>query len=707
MTDTTNLDTLRKLVGNCRERLESDLCELIEELGPTLGDEARELANASRDEAKRRDCLSLRNDIQGNWIKLTPVFRDLLARRADTTKPAEGLRPDTKSQANLHILSDDESALQVAMREIVDRISAACSEETYALERRINFLVLREVLPQSDSRFRVASVCTCLESACAKIFPEANRRIPLLTLIGGHLASELPQVFRAINEALLDADILPRLKRSYRDSAPASTGAATAEAARIINTLERLAKARTPTGGINGSPVSSARGREFLNSLHTFQNSPAPATAGGLTNVVRLARDSEAARHVPPLEAVTLDIISALFDLLFSDEHVSEGIKVLVSRLQMPVLKVAMLNQQFLADRSHPARRFLDSISGIAIRWGKFVNVDDPFYLKLSELVDRIQNTYDGDIGVFEAAIADLGDFIAERDVIEAEASQALAEAVRAREDEIRAQREGQANAQRAADEALAPLLTPAVPKPIDQFLRSYWRDVMQSRIFLSGSDGAPFAEALQIASELIWNVAPQKKAEDRQRQVAILRDLLKGLNAGLDEIGIAAEARRAFMDTLVELQLAALRADARVKRKPATKMESARPVIGPGPTLQVSHATQGGVRFQDISLPVGDDRGGENTPDRTSLRHVKQLVRGDWVDFIAIGQSQRERLTWINPSRSLLLFSNHAAECAISITPEALALRLKNQTAKLVKRDTAMFERALNGAVQSLDKHA
>jgi hypothetical protein len=56
---------------------------------------------------------------------------------------------------------------------------------------------------------------------------------------------------------------------------------------------------------------------------------------------------------------------------------------------------------------------------------------------------------------------------------------------------------------------------------------------------------------------------------------------------------------------------------------------------------------------------------------------------------------------------RTLILFSNHANECAISITPEALALRLKNQTVRLIKRDTPVFEHALHGAVRSIDTHA
>jgi hypothetical protein len=109
----------------------------------------------------------------------------------------------------------------------------------------------------------------------------------------------------------------------------------------------------------------------------------------------------------------------------------------------------------------------------------------------------------------------------------------------------------------------------------------------------------------------------------------------------------------------------------------------------------------------QDISLPGAGELDAEDTPDRADLRRVRQLVRGDWVDFITAGQSRRERLTWINHGRTLFLFSNSASECAISITPDALALRLRNQTVQIVLPDRPMFERAIHGAIQSLDGRA
>jgi hypothetical protein len=86
-------------------------------------------------------------------------------------------------------------------------------------------------------------------------------------------------------------------------------------------------------------------------------------------------------------------------------------------------------------------------------------------------------------------------------------------------------------------------------------------------------------------------------------------------------------------------------------------------------------------------------------------VRHVKNLVRGDWIEFVDDdGESRRERLTWVSPSRAYFLFSNNAANCAISITAEALAHRLQTDTARIVTRDTSIFERALDGAINALD---
>lgn len=692
--------TIGELVAGCRAQLENDLFELFEELGPLLIQVATTRGNTSRDRAESRAAASLKLALPTHWARVASSLRaNLAARAVQAPKSGYGLA----DQENLRLLSAAEESVQLAMREVLDRVTLACRDETKLLERRINYLVLRRAMQPGDRTFNVSALWSCIEAACAEVTTDTGALILLLQLIGDQMAVEMPQLYRVVNEAMIEAGILPSLKRSYRDTTPVDAHEVAEESTKVASALDRLVEARTKETGAKEMPKSGTASQELFNSLKTLQAVPQPGTPGTHTNVVRMVRDSGAARNVMPLEAVTLDIVVKLFDLIFSDPNVSDGIKALVARLQTTVLQAAMLNQRFFADRSHPARRFLDSLSVVAVRWGKVVNAEDPFYLKLSELVDKVQSTYDGDMTVFDSANAELDAFLSECEERDEQQNRALADAVLAREEQMRLEREAQARAQKMANACIAHVLVPEAPLEIEEFLRSYWRDVVQSRISQSGEEGAPTAEALRVATDLLWSVTPKHLAGDQQRQAASLPALLSEINVGFDEIGSAPTERKAFLDTLLDLQLAAMRAKKPGAVKAAAGVRSR--TRGAGPTLQVSHATDIGVRVQDISLPASEGLDGENTPDRADLRRVRQLVRGDWVDFTTARRTRRERLTWINRSRTLFLFSNSASPCAISITPEALAVRLKNGTAQIVQLDRPIFERAIHGAIRSLDQ--
>lgn len=691
---------LARLVAGCRTQLEHDLCELFEEMGPSLTQAATESGNAGRDRARNIAAAALVQALPTHWDKVSAALKANLAARAVHVARSEF---DSADQANLRLLSAAEESVQFAMREVLDRVTLACRDETKPLDRRINYLVLRRVMQPGDKTFNLAALWSCIEAACAELTTDTGALILLLQLVGEQMATEMPQLYRVVNETMIEADILPSLKRSYRDTTPVDPNEVAEESSKLASTLERLVQARTKETAAKETSKPGTISQELFNSLKTLQAAATPQAPGKHTNVVRMVRDSGAARNVMPLEAVTLDIVVKLFDLIFSDPNVGDGIKALVARLQTPVLRAAMLNQRFFADRGHPARRFLDSISIVAVRWGKVVNAEDPFYLKLSELVDKVQSTYDGDLAAFDAANAELDAFLTEREEHDEQQNRALADAVLAREEEMRLKREGEIRAQQMADACIARIVEPETPPEIEEFLRTYWRDVVQNRISQSGEEGAPTAEAMQVATDLLWSVTPKHLAEERQRQAAGVPTLLSRINTGFDEIGAAPTERKAFLDTLLDLQLAAMRA----KKAGARMGSSTSRTRGGGPTLQVSHATDLGIRVQDISLPTSEGLDRENTPDRADLRRVRQLVRGDWVDFTTARQTRRERLNWINRSRTLFLFSNSASPCAISITPEALAVRLRNGTAQIVKIDRPIFERAIHGAIRSLDQHA
>lgn len=712
----------QRMLRECRDLLEHDLGEWIDELGPTLTEELATLASTTHEDARRSEYLRLRNEVQMRWETLAEAFKDHLSKALQHVKVVENTprQVDQFGERQLELVDDKELTQRIIMREFAARVSEFCSEEMYALDRRMALLVGKDEMDTRGNRFGPKVVCEALRVGCESMLAELDSRTLLLRQLERQLQAELPALYRAINEILIEGGILPELKRTYRRAVAGKITGAAAETENILNTLQRLAQARQSTvggaapaagGGAAGQgsvlpPGAIAVSADFLKSLQTIQALP-EAMPGTLTNVVRLARESDAARQAAPLDAITMDIVATLFDLIFDDDKVPEAVKGMVSRLQIPVLKVAMIDQKFFADRSHPVRRFLDSISGIAIRWGESVNEGDPFYLKLSQLVERVQNTFDQDVAVFGTAVAELASFVTEHEAKEAETSRVVVEAMQRKEDEQKSLAERQGAASQAADAVLAPLLAEKMPRPIEQFLRGQWHAVMQKIGAGNGVDSPQFQTAGRIATELAWSVTPKKSAEERQRLASLLPKLLPALQQGLDRLGTPAEVRKPLFDALMTLHSAALHADKRTLRK-APELEESVPQETGGPvTLQVTHLVENGIRIEDVSLVEHEAPEGSSVQSNTWLRRVKHLVRGDWVEFVDNGETRRERLTWLSPRRTVYIFSNHATNAAISITPEALAHRLQNETARLVERDAPMFERALDGAIKALDKAA
>lgn len=796
----------QRLLRQCRELLECDLGEWIQEVGALIAEEVFELANTTMESARQGEYLRLRSEVQVRWQTLVDAFCAQLARDLQPMRVVDSRPPLPRSLDEMQLVDDAELTARIVMQEFVGRMSEACAEEMYALDRRMALVMGQDDFEAQGNRFAPRVLCSAIHSGVVAMLESPAERSLLMRQLERHLKTELPSLYRAINEILIDGGILPELKRHYRRNAGHAGNAdhSPTDSAAILQTLQRLAQARmhTPDAGAPGqaplhahasspqagtelpqlppswaaltaasaaapSPFMTApqladggscpqplsalalpagsflANPAFSQSLLQLQQqlaqaSPAaPGTAanalpgldaaglsGQAINLVRLARDSEAARQAPPLDAITMDIVATLFDLIFDDDRLPAAVKGMVSRLQIPVLKVALIDQRFFAERNHPVRRFLDSISGITQRWGNHVSEGDPFYRKLSELVERIQNGFDEDVGIFTSALNELSEFVNQHESAEEATTQVLAEVVQRQEQALQAQQERHAAAAQATSEALQELLPDAtdVPRPIVQFLQGHWRCVLEQLARVQGIGSAPFKTAQRIASELIWSVTPMTQPQERARLGALLPKLLPALHQGLNQIELGHEARQPFFDALIKLHSAALHADKRTLRKAPELTDAATQLAAPPqttPSLQVDEIEADGMLIESIALQAPATpasaastasathatNGGEST---NWLRRVKHLVRGDWVEFVdADGVARRERLTWLSPQRSLLLFSNHATHCAISITPDALAHRLAAGSARLVEIEAPMFERALNGAIKALDQAA
>jgi hypothetical protein len=734
-----------RILAECREQLLERLTLWLRETAATVSEELFILADGTRERLLQTRYLDLRAAIEKDWSPLVETFRRELSGATERCQNPENqhaddcdLPLDLPDFQGLELLADEDLSQHIVIREFAALLSESCAEELYTLKRRVAALLGQDESSDDANPLAPPIVCRALSDACATIVPDSETRLLLLRRLQRHLHLALPPIYQQLNAYLIERGILPELKRSYsrntagesspstplNQSAPSNSSlpvnASTAQVATgganplsgedILAALQRLAQARVgqrtdqnsgtiaaplaPPATAPGLRLDTATINHLLSdSLDELQHAPIAAPGELIINRVRQIRDSENAQGVGGLAAVTIDIVAMLFDFIFDDAHIPLAIKALISRLQIPVLKVAMQNPGFFADRQHPTRRFLGSISGVSIRWGAAVDESDPFYRKLAELVERIQTKFESDVEIFGTALAELEAFVAERQGEEDSTALTAANIVSFREH----QSEGWKRAQHAvqtfsADARLPPLIV--------AFLAEHWVGVLQASAVSDDERGTAWLAAEQAMKDLAWSVAPKKSADDRLKLITLLPTLLAFLNRGLASVNTSAAQCSAFFDELLPYHAAALKGEALpLPAAPAAAQTDAGqepPAAAAEGDLLVTRSVDHGVEVEEVMLvgasPIW------RADEREIHRQVSELKRGDWVEF---GEANRERLNWISPQRGILLFSNHRSAKAISIAPDALARQIRDGKACIV-REEAIFERALSGALES-----
>jgi len=429
---------------------------------------------------------------------------------------------------------------------------------------------------------------------------------------------------------------------------------------------------------------------QVMSSLHSLQRAaPIQATGQSLVNVLREFRASDTGQSLEYLHAVTVDIVATLFDFIFGDDSISDPLKVLVARLQIPVLKVAMLDRAFFSSRAHPARRLLEGISRAAVRCGPEAGHDDPLYACIAEIIDRLQKEFTQDTSLFDLLCVELNTFL--------DGQEAAADARAVQVAPLVTQQERRELASLAADEAIAPWLTMSLPPVVTDLLNQEWR-MLLIREHLSG-DEAAWGVAMSTMSDLVSSVQPQSDVHSRKCLAARLPTLVRRIHVCLEDLKVADERRLALIDKLFTLHAGVLRGAVPQVTNSSLHLSAADPV----PVRITSERIEcGETHLERIFLSPGAP-----PPPSVHSNHaqssVASLQRGDWLEFSNAEKGPlRFRLSWVSPQRGILLLTSPQSPQAMSVSPEALALQIERGEASILAAEP-IFDRAVRNALETL----
>ncbi|MFB1488841.1 MULTISPECIES: DUF1631 domain-containing protein [unclassified Thiocapsa] len=493
----------------------------------------------------------------------------------------------------------------------------------------------------------------------------------------GQQTQAAPQVGFERPQRLLSDDVFGQLARAIQ----------TASRGRVVR--GPVSASAPPKGGnaasTDGPVIGLAQLIDALNGLQRgytdFRQIPALRSTEidpRRGNVLQQIRATPMMMWSRPLDAMTIDIVARLFDAIFNDPELSATVRAELAKLQIPVLKVALVDKSFFSDRRHPARRLLDVVASSGI--GRNEKDEPRMVDKIRDIVDAVVDGFDSDLNVFAVQTHKLEEFLREEEEHAHSKSQRVFDQLEQRDrQEIVTSRVDRELAARIGDAGTLPVLVSA-------FFDRFWRRVLNDVFIRIGDAGVQWQEALATMDDLIWSVQPKDTAEERNRLLTALPDLLKRLRRGLETVHLE-EAWDPFFDRLIRLHMGALH------KEPPPDQASDQDALA---TSSTEVAPEASVATSDLAFddePGGGEYakaasdGAAHEDEYSAL--ARSLEVGDWVEFQSFrGTRKTLRLGWVSKYRGVYLFTNRQGDNALTLATTSLAGHLRKGTARVLSSD-------------------
>jgi len=623
----------------------------------------------------------------------------------------------------LALLDEAELERSLAVRDLAARFAGACEGELRALSQRLAFVLQRPELSDEANPAGPHAVAVAFAEACGQIEAGPGARLALLRALEAPFSRSLAGVYADLNGSLVDRGILPELRHAWRRAADGPAPKRGNAGDPLAGTPSREGATETPadvfsalaqllgSGNAPPAPAMSASGaagalapatQGFVQALTRLQQPAGAANAAPTVNVIRDLKAAPQGAALAPLDALTIDIVAMLFDFVFEDRQIPVEVKAAIGRLQIPMVKVALLDRGFFSTRAHPARRLLNRLADASIGLDPQQPRGRDTLGRIETLVARVLDEFDTDVGLFATLVGELDAYLA----AESEAEEALVQQAtglmeaREREEIARIAAEALVDARVAARDGVA--------EPVRVMLEDAWARAL-ARVGAAEGEGSPRWNAmLACVDELLWSLEPKATPEDRRRLVNGLPALLATLHEGLELAEVQPETRDAFFGCLVDCHADAVKAGLKGISAPRGRPQDVVPPPEPAaPRLERARVAAGGLAVEEIRLRA--TRGAppvRNVFTRTGI--WTNVQRFSWVEF-AQGEEKkplRARLTWISPAKGVYLFTNPHGEAAVSITPEALAEQMRRGEARLID-DAPLVDRAVDSMLASLKEKA
>lgn len=755
---------LPKLIERVRDQAQEALVTLFGRMLDTADDTLFDLADKAGNNKDQTLYFDAMRELRIKRKGMENIFRQEMqnAFYALVGQPQQAASA-TYSLDALSLVNEDDLEENLAIDGMVNRAKQRNEEPLRYLARRFEAVVPELRLEPDELPLFPRRICEAFRTSTRSLGLDLRTKLVVFKLFERSVLSELTGVYDDLNLYFADNGVLPDLhvrkprrvatpapapKRKAEDGLSETVEPAVDIKAEVFNALRDLLAVQK-TGAIAvgggalfdggfGTPVMPVvETSQLLQALSTLQHDSSVVPTGqpidlraALATRLPVAVGARVdASAVGAVNDDVIDIVSMMFDFILGDSNLPDDIKVQLGRLQIPMLKVALVDKSFFSNRNHAARLLLNEMAYAGIGWDPDRRGKDGLQGRVESIVERVLNEFEDDTGLFALLLEEF------RGYCEEERRRAAIIEKRTKEAE-----EGKArseSAKQVVDDLLAKLVGGrSLPPVAHKLLHDVWSKVLfLEHLRSGGADSDAFRHAAQVADVLVKTVTVRTAAE-RAQLPSMIPGLVRQLRAGFESISYGSLESSALLQDLEALHFQLMRApvepvvaadfglddvvesvaepvasaeetDLLADILPDTSAEDAA-LLASISVEPARPAPRANVAPQ-AAAPIGETIVLETVAETESdvdgyVDQVDALQVGCWIELRDGDRNSRCKLAARIPTVGKLIFVNRSGVKVAEFTRPGLAVALRRGSVKLLD-DAALFDRALEAVISNLRK--
>ena len=264
-----------------------------------------------------------------------------------------------------------------------------------------------------------------------------------------------------------------------------------------------------------------------------------PATSAlGVREQARVLKAASRSDH----EKAVIEVVALIFENILAEERIPPSIRVWFARLQMPVLRIAVVDPEFLSSPEHPARLLIDRMGSCVLGFDSAVSLD-PLEQEIRRVVQVIEQYPETGRRVFELMHKEFLDFLTRHLHTDDHVGKVVNVARQVEQKETLTVK--------YTIELRKLLSEVSVRDEVRDFLFQVWVEVLAFASVKLGAQHERSVALRSAASELLWAASAKPNRGERAKVIARLPGLLAQLREGMQLLGYDAARQDAHVQRL------------------------------------------------------------------------------------------------------------------------------------------------------------